>query len=71
MRKLSLTEIMLLSAKPNVKKIAFENFITSIDLSKPKYQHVFNLTLDSGLYKWSVETIEAILQGIDIMYKEQ
>ena len=70
MRKLTETEMMLFAKKNGVKKIAFENFITSIDLSKPKYQHVFNLCLDSGLYKWNVETIEAILNGIDIMYEE-
>jgi hypothetical protein len=70
MRKLNEKEMMLFANKNGVKILAFDNFITSIDLSKPKYQHVFNLCLDSGLYKWNVATIEAILNGIDIMYME-
>ena len=70
MRKLNETEMMLFAGRTGVKKIAFENFISSVDLSKPKYQHVFNLCLDSGLYKWNVATIEEILKSIDIMYEE-
>lgn len=64
MRKLSAEEIGKITAHPGVRKVAVENFLGTMgDDSDVAYA---NLELDAKLYRWSAETENAILIGIDL-----
>ena len=55
-----------LGSKPNVKKIAVENFLSS--LSEDNRDNLANLEIDTRLYKWNAATVNAIHNGINLNY---
>jgi len=67
LRELSDSEITNLASKPNVRRIAVENFLMSMgDDSLNAY---LNLDLDTRLYKWNAPTQNAIRKGIALAQK--
>jgi hypothetical protein len=57
-------QIIELASKPKVKKIAVENFLSS--LGQDNRDNLANLEMDAALYKWNAATIAAILKGISL-----
>jgi hypothetical protein len=55
-------QIQKLSERKNVKKIAVENFLTT--LTGDKSVDYYNCQRDSKLYKWNAATVNAINKGI-------
>jgi len=52
-----------LASKPNVRKIAVENFLST--LGDMDYNSALgNLELDANLYNWNTATVSAIREGI-------
>jgi hypothetical protein len=62
-RKLSSSEIDELSSRPGVKKVAVENYLST--LSGDKMADSMNLSSDAASYKWNPATVKAIREGID------
>jgi hypothetical protein len=58
MRELTIEEIKKLANRPNVKRIAVENFLMSMG-TDPEAA-IKNLLLDAELYNWNRETILAL-----------
>ncbi len=61
---LSTKQIEKLASKTGVKKIAVENFLSS--LSGNKGNDYANMQMDARLYKWNTATINAIRKGISM-----
>jgi len=61
---MSITHIIEeMASRPNVKKVAVENFLLSAEpLSFG--DALENLRLDCRLYKWNAETVRAIRKGL-------
>jgi len=53
-----------LSSRPNVKRIAVENFLLTIGNCDTLQNALLNLAKDASLYRWNAETIDAIREGI-------
>lgn len=52
-----------LAAQPKVRRVAVENFLSSLDGFD--YQGAkANLELDAASYRWNEETVSAVWQGI-------
>jgi len=66
MRKLTKEEIQKFVSMPNVKKIAVENFLMTLNLNGSFMDACMNLSQDAHLYKWNKETINAIGKGIKL-----
>ena len=66
---LSLEEIEKLANKPNVRKIAVENFLMSVGNNTSEYVAMKNLELDSSLYNWNMATQTAIRKGIKLAFR--
>lgn len=64
MKKLTVEEIKSLSERPNVKKVAVENFLINMGIGSGTPVTIEHLVTDAKLNKWNNETIEAILDGI-------
>lgn len=64
MRKLTLDEIKEFAGRNGVKKIAVENFLMSMGTDANIAEK--NLDYYAGLYKWSVTTQSAIIDGINL-----
>ena len=62
LRTLDAVEIASLAARKGVRRIAVENFLSSMG-DVAEYASA-NLQLDSRLYKWNVATQKAIRDGI-------
>lgn len=69
MRKLTKEEITKLVSFENVRKIAVENFLMSLDLESGFIAAQMNLEMDTKLYKWNYETHSAIYKGICLAFK--
>ena len=55
-------EVEEFATRPEVKKIAVENFLMSMGTD---FNNIIgNLTIDAKSYKWNKQTIQAILDGI-------
>jgi hypothetical protein len=52
-----------LASRPGVKKIAVQNFLSSLD-GMTYQEAVGNCELDARSYRWSLETVGAIREGI-------
>ena len=62
MRRLTLKEISKLASRHLVKKIAVENFLSSMGTN---YDHAMgNLAMDARAYRWNKQTVKAIEAGI-------
>jgi len=62
MRRLTVVEVNKLSSRHMVKKIAVENFLSTMGTN---YDHAMgNLAMDARLYRWNKQTIRAIEAGI-------
>jgi len=68
MRQLTSDEISELANKPKVKKIAVENFLMTAIYNETKMHAEMNLSQDARLYKWNIETIRAIKDGLNQMF---
>lgn len=68
LRELTKEEIEKLATRPNVRKIAVENFLMS--MGNDERTAMLNLSYDAGLYKWNVDTVKAIRDGIQLAKKE-
>lgn len=67
---LTATRIEELAAQPYVRRVAVENFLSSLE--GLDYQGArANLELDAASYGWNEETVGAIWQGILDNFKEQ
>ena len=62
MRSLSGEEVAQFSAGAGVKKIAVENFLSTMGDSRIIAQQ--NALLDARLYRWNAATKNAIMKGI-------
>ncbi len=69
-RRLFSVELEMLCRAPGVRRIAVENFLSSVDFSMPLHFHLANLKMDSKLYGWKDATILAIYCGLKKMYGE-
>lgn len=67
LRELTKEEIEKLATRPNVRKIAVENFLMS--MGNDERTAMLNLSYDAGLYKWNVATVKAIRDGIQLAKK--
>ena len=52
---------------PNAKRIAVENFVETL-IGTCRSDEEANLLMDAKLYKWNLDTIEAIAFGIATYY---
>ena len=66
---LSIEEIEKLANKPNVRKIAVENFLMTVGNNTSEYIAMRNLELDSNLYNWNIATQTAIRKGIKLAFR--
>ena len=64
MKKLTVEEIKGFSERPNVKKVAVENFLKSMNIGEGTPLTIEHLVTDAKSNKWNNETVEAILDGI-------
>jgi len=67
LRELTKKEIEELATRPNVRKVAVENFLMS--MGTDERTAMLNLSYDSGLYKWNIATVKAIRDGIQLAKK--
>jgi len=65
--ELTIQQIEELASRPDVRRIAVENFLMSLD-DLTHAEAVANLHLDAGLYKWNSQTKKAIREGIKLYY---
>jgi hypothetical protein len=70
MRDLTDKEIEELASRRGVKRIAVENFLSTLGSTGSKLNEIRNLYMDAGSYRWNTETQVAILEGIELVYKE-
>lgn len=68
LRRLTYGEIERLASRPNVRRIAVENFLST--MGEDYYIAVSNLNMDRKLYKWNRETVKAIMDGIKMAMEE-
>ena len=62
MRRLTIIEVNKLASRHMVKKIAVENFLSTMGTN---YDHaICNLAADARSYRWNKQTIRAIEAGI-------
>lgn len=64
MRSLTAEEIKRLASRKGVKRIAVENFLST--MGDNAAIALYNLALDARLYKWNIQTIKAIEDGIKL-----
>ncbi len=67
-RELTSKEIEELASQKGVKRIAVENFLSSIPLDCSQRDHLGNLQMDARLYRWNQATVNAITRGIKKAY---
>jgi len=64
LRKLTSDEIEKLASRKGVKRIAVENFLSTVTNNSDSYFARLNLGRDAALYDWNHETVQAIEDGI-------
>lgn len=57
------TKIAELASRPGVRKVAVENFLGSLD-GMTYQEAVGNCEMDARSYRWSLETVGAIREGL-------
>lgn len=68
-KPLSSEDIQKYAARKGVKKIAVENFLSTLGNAGSKGGELANLYMDAQMYKWKSATIRAIESGINKAYK--
>lgn len=68
MKRLTSTQIETLATRPNVKQVAVENFLSTLDPSLTQEEQVANAMADARSYRWNHETTGAIREGIAQAY---
>jgi hypothetical protein len=68
LRELTREEIAKLANRKGVKKIAVENFLSSMG-NVDSWVALQNLEYDTHLYKWNKATVRAIHRGIELACK--
>lgn len=63
--KLLDAQIAMLAGRSKVRRIAVENFLSSME-GLTRMQALGNLYLDAGLYGWNAATVAAIRKGIEL-----
>ena len=66
---LTIAQIEELANQTKVKKVAVENFLTTLR-GLTKMEACMNLITDSKIYNWNKETIHAIRRGINLHFKK-
>jgi hypothetical protein len=61
-------QVERLASKKNVRRIAVENFLSSLE-GLTREEAMMNLEMDAATYKWNAATISAISEGISISFK--
>lgn len=64
MRELTRTEIERYASAKGVKRIAVENFLSSLDPGSGSMGNTMNMHMDAQMYKWNEATVRAIEAGI-------
>ena len=67
-RPLTPAEIESLALRVSVRRIAVENFLSSMPVDIPQWQNVANLRADAKSYRWNEPTVRAIMTGIQMAY---
>ena len=57
-----------LEKHPKAKRIAVENFLMS-SVGYDYDNQIKNLYLDATLYRWNTQTVNAIRQGLNVMFQ--
>jgi hypothetical protein len=57
-----------LEKHPKARRIAVENFLMS-SLGYDYDNQIKNLYLDATLYRWNTQTVNAIRQGLNVMFQ--
>jgi hypothetical protein len=68
LRNLTYEEIEKLAGRKGVRRIAVENFLSSMG-GQSKSDAYGNLGLDTMLYRWNAATVTAIQSGINLAAK--
>lgn len=66
LRELKVKEIERFASRPKVKRIAVENFLMTVHHNESALQANQNLNQDAKLYKWNIQTIAAVQDGIQL-----
>lgn len=69
MRNLTKTEIEKLANRKGAKRIAVENFLSTLGGAGSKGGEIANMYADASVYRWNSVTQNAILAGINKAYK--
>lgn len=69
MRELTSAEIEKLASGKGVKRIAVENFLSTLDTSIGVMGNTMNAQMDARMYKWNSVTVRAIEAGIRMAAK--
>lgn len=68
-KQLTNAQVESFASRKSVKRIAVENFLASLqDLSWA--EALGNLELDAKLYKWDAQTVKAIRDGINVVFRD-
>lgn len=59
-----------LASRPKVKRVAVENFLSSLD-GLSRQDAIGNLEMDAKSYKWARETKASIHEGILLHFKSR
>lgn len=70
-RLLTGIEIFNLASRKGAKRVAVENFLSSLDNSMPSQFHLANLQRDGLVYHWNAATRNAVKAGILLAYREE
>jgi hypothetical protein len=57
-----------LEKHPKARRIAVENFLMS-SVGYDYDNQIKNLYLDASLYRWNTQTVNAIRQGLNVMFQ--
>jgi hypothetical protein len=61
--------IQVLASKKDVKRIAVENFLSTVGSNADASSAILNMHADATSYKWNKATVNAIRQGIVEYFK--
>ena len=67
MKTLTSAQINKLASRKNVRRIAVENFLSSLGPEFDSFKAIQNLYMDAVSYKWNAATQKAIRDGIDLL----
>jgi len=66
MKALTLQEIKIFATRRNVRRVAVENFLMTLQNNGTPREAYQNLFRDAKMYRWNQNTIRAIKDGIDL-----